>query len=221
VPSRRKTSVPFESGRRVIANNRGHDSRQKAEDFCQQIDAERSRGLFREYTKSHSITYADLMVRFLLKEAPKHRSFQMQAYKLEGRIEDSEAHAQVLLERYRATLYESGKPVRSAKFKMRETGSSLLWIHKRLPEVEAIDIEDFIAERLLSVPADAESMPLTLASKLSKAESEFFESRLFEPVCEAARQKQKAVEVREADAIWRLADATHLVLEAAKKAKAA
>ena len=127
------------------------DSRQKAEDFCQQIDSERSRGLFRDYTKSHSITFADLMVRFLLKEAPKHKSFQMQAYKLEGWLEDSEAHGQVLLERYRATLHESGKPVRSAKFKMRETCSSLLWIHKRLSEVEAIEIEDFIAERLLSV----------------------------------------------------------------------
>ena len=66
------------------------DSRQKAEDFCQQIDAERSRGLFRDYTKSHSNTYTDLMVRFLLKDAPKHKSFQIQACEPEGWLDDSE-----------------------------------------------------------------------------------------------------------------------------------
>lgn len=127
------------------------DARAKAEEFCKQIDAERSRGLFRDYTKSHNITFADLMVRFLLKEAPKHKSFQMQAYKMEGWLEDSEARGQVVLEGYRAARRESGEPVRSPKFRMRESCSSLLWIHKRLTEVTATDIEDFIAERLLSV----------------------------------------------------------------------
>lgn len=65
--------------------------------------------MFRDYTKSHSITYADLMVRFLLKEAPKRKSFQIQVCKLEGWLDDSEAHGQVLLERYRACCgYTSG-----------------------------------------------------------------------------------------------------------------
>ncbi|NMM11851.1 MAG: hypothetical protein HHJ16_16480 [Polaromonas sp.] len=85
-------------------------------------------------------------------------------YVIEGWLEDSEAHGQVLLEPYRVTLYESDKPVRSTKFKMRETCSSLMWIYKRLSEVTAIDIEYFIAECLLSVPPDTES--------------EFLESRL-------------------------------------------
>ncbi|UUZ77443.1 hypothetical protein LP414_09585 [Polaromonas sp. P1(28)-13] len=127
------------------------DSRDRADEFCKQIEVERGRGLFRDYTKSHHVTFADLMVRFLLKEAPKHKSFQMQAYKLEGWLEDSESHGLDLLERYRTALRDSGKPVRDAKFKMRETCSSLLWIHKRLPEVATTDIEDFITERLLSV----------------------------------------------------------------------
>ena len=110
-------------------------------------------------------------------------------YVIEGWLEDSETHGQVLLEPYRVTLYESDKPVRSVKFKMRETCSSLLWIYKRLSNVPAIDIEYFVAERLLSVPADAESMPLNLACKLSKAESEFLVSMLFKPAREAARHK--------------------------------
>lgn len=70
-----------------------------------------------------------------------------------------------------------------------------------------------------SLSADAESMPSTLASKLSKAESEFLESNLFKPAREAAQQKQKSVEVREADPIWRLTDATRLVIEAAQKSE--
>ena len=70
-----------------------------------------------------------------------------------------------------------------------------------------------------SLPADAETMPAALASKLSKDESEFLENKIFQPARLAARQRQKAAEEREADPIWRLAEAARLAHEAANKSE--
>jgi hypothetical protein len=47
------------------------DSEAAATALVQKVTEERSRGLFVDYTKSHNITFADLMVRYLSTVAPK------------------------------------------------------------------------------------------------------------------------------------------------------
>ncbi len=66
-------------------------------------------------------------------------------------LQDSGPAGEQLLQAYRSSLRAAGKPVRKAKFQMRETCSELQWIHKRFTEVLTTDIEDFMEERLQSV----------------------------------------------------------------------
>lgn len=127
-------------------------SREQADAFVQKIEEERSRGLFIDYTKAHKVTFAELLVRYLEEEAPKlAKSQDLLFYKIEGWLEDSGADGLSLLESHRTKLRSQGKAVREAKFKMREVSTCIIWIHKRLSEVETIDIEDYIEERLQCV----------------------------------------------------------------------
>jgi hypothetical protein len=70
-----------------------------------------------------------------------------------------------------------------------------------------------------SLPAEAENLPTDLASKLSKAELEVLDSKLLQPARQAAQKKHKAAEEREADPIWRLAEAARLSREAADRSE--
>lgn len=70
------------------------------------------------------------------------------AYVLEGWLEDSGPRGVELLAQYRDELRAQGRKVREPQFRMRQPGTELGWIHKRLAEVTTVDIEGFIDERL-------------------------------------------------------------------------
>jgi integrase len=127
------------------------ESQTAAEAFVAKTAEERSRGLFIDYTKAHKTSFAELLVRHLKEEAPKHKSGQMVAYKIEGWLEDSGPRGHVLLLQLRQWQRTKGLTVRPAKFKMRKESDDLAWLHKRLSEVTTVDIEHFITERLNAV----------------------------------------------------------------------
>jgi hypothetical protein len=72
-----------------------------------------------------------------------------------------------------------------------------------------------------SLPFDGvdEAMPVELASKLSKDELSFLDAKLFQPARLAAEQKQRVMELRERDPVWRLDEAVRLTLEAAQRSE--
>ncbi|UUZ77420.1 hypothetical protein LP414_09455 [Polaromonas sp. P1(28)-13] len=70
-----------------------------------------------------------------------------------------------------------------------------------------------------SLPTNAEALPTKLATKLSADELAFLETKLFQPARLAEQQKMRAEELREADPIWRLADAERLANEAAQRSE--
>jgi hypothetical protein len=72
-----------------------------------------------------------------------------------------------------------------------------------------------------SLPFDGvdEAMPVELASKLSKDELAFLDAKLFQPARLAAEQKQRVMELRERDPVWRLDEAVRLTLEAAQRSE--
>jgi len=72
-----------------------------------------------------------------------------------------------------------------------------------------------------SLPTDAESLPCELAAKLSTDELALLETKVFKPARLAAQQKTRAVELREADPLWRLSEAERLTLEAAHRSEKA
>ena len=128
-----------------------------AEAFVKKVEAERAQKVFIDYSKSFNTTFAELMVRYLRDEAPRHKSKALLAYKIEGWLEDSGPKGQQLLQQYRDELREQGKAVRPAKFMMREQSNQLAWLHKPLNEVTTCDVEDYIQERLNEVaPATAD-----------------------------------------------------------------
>lgn len=120
----------------------------EATQFVEKVTEERRRGLFTDYTAARKVSFADLIVRYLLDEVGRHKSAKVLAYTLEGWLEDSGQRGHELLAGYRAKLHEQGRPVREPKFKMRQASEDLAWIHKPLSDVTTLDIEHFIKERL-------------------------------------------------------------------------
>ena len=142
----------------VRIRQRGHKplqatfpSQAEAEDFIEQVAAERKRGLFVDYTASLKVTVAQLAVRYLLEEAPRHKSCDILGYFFEGLLADSGATGERLLKEYREERARRGLPVRPAKFKMRASSTELAWLHKPLAQVKTVDIEGFINDRLETV----------------------------------------------------------------------
>jgi hypothetical protein len=126
-------------------------TRKEAESFIARTAKERSRGLFVDYTASLKVSLADLIVRYLLEEASKHKSHKVLAYSLEGWLADSGPAGEALLDQYREELRKRDLPVRASKFQMRRSSDELAWIHKPLSEMTTVDIENFIGDRLEAV----------------------------------------------------------------------
>lgn len=91
------------------------------------------------------------MVRYLSTVAPKKKSFETMAYRIEGWLEASGADGQRLLATYRHDLAHRGGKVRKAAFKMRKDIGHLDWIHKRLTQVNADDITAYVEDRVEAV----------------------------------------------------------------------
>ncbi|MCS4509294.1 hypothetical protein [Xylophilus ampelinus] len=124
------------------------NSRKEAEGYVRRTTEERSRGLFTDYTISHKVTLAQLMVRYLLDEAPRHKSRQVLAYSIEGWLADSGPAGVPLVEEYYQELHRRDRPVRERKFQMRKSSDELTWIHKPLADITTVDIESCITDRL-------------------------------------------------------------------------
>ncbi|WP_374438783.1 hypothetical protein [Inhella sp.] len=123
-------------------------SREKAEQFISKTTDERSRGLFVEYTKSLKVSLAQLIVKYLQEESPKHKSHRVTSYCLEGWLEDSGPAGIRLLEQYRDAQRTEGRSARAPKFQMRRSSEELAWIHKPLADITTVDIENYINDRL-------------------------------------------------------------------------
>ena len=120
-------------------------SRKEAEDLVKKLDAERSTGLVRDYTKAHQVTFAHLLVRYVREF--KKKSAKVIAYKIEAWLEDSGEAGKRLLAAHRAEQAAAGVKVRKASFQMRDTILNLEWIHKPLSLVAADDINAYVDAR--------------------------------------------------------------------------
>jgi len=124
------------------------NNRKEAESYVLRTTEERSRGLFTDYTISRKVSLAQLMVRYLLEEAPRHKSHRVLAYSIEGWLADSGPAGAALVEEYHTELRRRDQPVRERKFQMRRSSDELTWIHKPLADITTVDIEGYITDRL-------------------------------------------------------------------------
>lgn len=72
-----------------------------AEKLIRKIEEERGRGLYVDYARSHKVTVAQLMVRYLKEKVPKLKSADMLTYKLEAMLMDSGPHGKALVEEFK------------------------------------------------------------------------------------------------------------------------
>lgn len=98
----------------------------RAQTFIKKVESERSTGLFRDYTKAHLTTFAELLVRYLREF--KRKSSRVIAYKIEAWLEDSGPNGQRLLAEHRKAQEEAGLPVRKAGFQMRKAVQNIEWL---------------------------------------------------------------------------------------------
>lgn len=64
-------------------------SEQEAIDIKQRIELERRNGLFVDYSKGRSVSLADLLVRYLREESPRHKGFEVEGYIINAMLADA------------------------------------------------------------------------------------------------------------------------------------
>lgn len=120
---------------------------EQADAFIKTLEAEQSRGLFRDYTAAATVSFASLVQRYIDEECPRHKGGATYATILKAMLEDSEG---ALAQRIRARQAEAkalGRPITKLKANRVPMGN-LEWMQLPMTEIRATDIEDFIHERL-------------------------------------------------------------------------
>jgi hypothetical protein len=64
-------------------------SEAEALELKQRIASERRRGIIIDYGLARRTTFADLLIRYLHEESPRHKSFEIEGYKINAILEDA------------------------------------------------------------------------------------------------------------------------------------
>lgn len=62
---------------------------QEAEDIKARLEMERRSGLFVDYGKARQTTFADLLIRYLKEESPRHKGFEVEGYIINSLLADA------------------------------------------------------------------------------------------------------------------------------------
>lgn len=131
-------------------------SRADAEHIKARLESEHRQSLFIDYAKGYKTTLADLLIRYLREEAPRHKSFEVEAYKINAMLEDAGLKRQDLAEIVAAHPNPhprvAGKRVRKPTgARVREPSEAARFIRKSFAEIVPDDFQDYIDERCQDV----------------------------------------------------------------------
>ncbi|MDN2716867.1 site-specific integrase [Janthinobacterium sp. SUN120] len=127
-------------------------SETEAIDIKQRLESELRRGLFVDYGSGQKASLADLLVRYLREEAPRHKSFEVEGYKINALLEDAGLPREDLA----AIVAEHPNPhPKVASMKMRKSTGTRVgqpseagkFIRKPFAAVVPDDFTDYIDER--------------------------------------------------------------------------
>ncbi len=133
-------------------------SEQEALETKQRVESERRRGIVVDYGLARRTTFADLLIRYLREEAPRHKSFEVEGYKVNAILED----AGLPREDMGAILAAHPNPHPALKDKqmrkptgarMREPSDASKFVRKSFADVVPEDFEEYIDERMQVVEA--------------------------------------------------------------------
>lgn len=120
----------------------------EAEKTVQKIEEERSRGLFRDYTKAHQVTFVDLIRRYMAEEGPTHKGWEkVEKYKCLGWLEDVQGGLAARLAQRDTEIAQTGSAA-TPRGAMRQPATGLQWMQKPFADVVTTDIEGYIRDRV-------------------------------------------------------------------------
>jgi len=131
-------------------------SQAEAESIKNKLEDEQKRSLFIDYAEAYQTTLADLLIRYLREEAPRHKSFEVEAYKINALLEDAGLLRQDLGEILAAHPNPhpkvAGMKIRKATgARMGQPSESGKFIRKSFAEVVPDDFTDYIDDRSQTV----------------------------------------------------------------------
>mgnify|MGYP001604868224 CR=1 FL=1 len=134
------------------------------------LKVEHSQGLFIDYSKAQSTTLADLLIRYLWEEAPRNKSFEVEAYKINAMLEDAGLPRQSVAEivakhknpcdkvKNMKSRKENGTRVRAAAC------SATKFILKPFAALAPEDFDEYVDERCQDVAAATVDRELDILS---------------------------------------------------------
>ncbi len=133
---------------------------QEAVDIKQRIELERRKGLFIDYAKGHSVTFADLLARYLRDIAPRHKGLEVEGYIVNAILEDAGLPrvdiAQAYADHRNPHPGLATKTFRKASGRSNRTASvASCFIRKSFAELMPEDFNDYIDDRCQSVAASS------------------------------------------------------------------
>ena len=128
----------------------------EAEDIKNKLESEHRRSIFTDYATGYRTTLAELLIRYLHEESPRHKSFEVEGYKINALLEDAG------LERQDLTPIVAAHPnphPKVAGMKIRKpTGTRVgqcletsNFIRKPFAQIVPDDFKDYIDERCQEV----------------------------------------------------------------------
>lgn len=118
----------------------------------QRLESEHRQGLFIDYAGGHKTTLADLLIRYLHEESPRHKSFEVEGYKINALLEDAGLPRQNLAEI--AAAHPNPHPkVAGMKFRkptgarMGQPSTASKFIRKAFAAIVPDDFTEYIDER--------------------------------------------------------------------------
>jgi len=120
-------------------------SLQEAEDAISRIEAERRTGLFLDYTKAHTVTFEDLLRKYVKEEGPKNKGWEKsEKYKLLGWLADLDGASAATSACLKGS--NTGEQPRKGR-SMRKPATAIDWMRKPFANILTTDIEEYIKAR--------------------------------------------------------------------------
>ncbi|WP_345811821.1 site-specific integrase [Paraburkholderia sp. PREW-6R] len=131
-------------------------SAKEAKEILDTLKAEHKRSLFIDYAQGFKTTFADLLIRYLREESPRHKSFEVEAYKINALLEDAGLERQDLAEivarhpnvHPKVAAMKLRKPTGA---RMGQTSEASKFIRRSFAELVPDDFKDYIDERCQAV----------------------------------------------------------------------
>lgn len=128
------------------------DSLEHAKQIKMTLKVEHGQGMFRDYAKGQNTTLAEAMIRYLREVAPRNKSFEVEAYKINAMLEDAglprQSIAEIVASHPNPCDKVKGMKIRKENGKkMHEPCSATQFILKPIAHVEPDDFTEYVDER--------------------------------------------------------------------------